>query len=42
MTKGACPGRGSRERQQRRRPMSGHTGGSGCADAYLHGPCTGR
>lgn len=24
------------------RPKSGHTGGSGYADVYMHGPCTGR
>jgi hypothetical protein len=33
---------GSRDRQQRRRPKSRHTDGSGYADVYLHGPCTGR
>ena len=27
---------------QRRRPKSRHTEGSGYADVYLHGPCTGR
>ncbi len=33
---------GSRDRQQRRRPKSRHTDGSGYADVDLHGPCTGR
>ena len=28
-------------RQQRRRPKSRHTDGSGYAGVYLHGPCTG-
>jgi hypothetical protein len=32
---------GSRDRQQRWRPKSRHTDGSGYADVYLHGPCTG-